>query len=76
MSHRFDSTCGEFQIYNGDIGGVVSGGYEDTNIIIQEQTQDFESRMLITQRMNGTTGYFMKRMEPGLLAVDVLDEEK
>ena len=68
--------CGEFHICNGDIGGVVSGEYEDTITIIHEQTQDFETRKLMTLRMNGTTGYFMKRMEPGLLAVDILDEEK
>ena len=68
--------CGEFHICNGDIGGVVSGEYEDTSIIIREQTQDFETRNLMTQRMNSTTGYFMKIMEPGLLAVDVLDGDE
>ena len=47
--------CGEFSINNGDIGGVVSGEYEDTITIIHEQTQDFETRNLMTQSMNGTT---------------------
>ena len=54
------------------VGGLVSGNYDE---IIHARTQDFQLTKLMTQDMNGTTGYLENNvgLAPGLYAVDVTE---